>query len=126
MCDAQTYAGRLIRSWRIPACALLVVFTHWFVETHRGLSGRGPLIMMSFLACPFVVSLVVRGRKTLWAAVINGAYITLCFAAYTIDRETPLRGRDWMEFITVFGFALACGASAGAFFERLGRRPSAL
>ena len=126
MRDAPTYAGRLIQSWRIPACGLLVVFTHWFVETYAGLSGRAPLVMVSFFVCPFVVGLIVHGRKALWAAVVNGAYLTLCFGAYAIDRETPLRSKDWMEFLTLLGFALACGASAGAFFERLGRRLSAL
>ena len=125
MRDAQTYAGRLMQSWRIPACGLLVVFTHWFIETFATMSGRGTLLLGSLFVCPFVVSLFMNGRKALWGAVVNGAHISLCFGAFAIDREMPLRSKDWLEFLTVLGFALACGASAGAFFERLGRRLSA-
>jgi len=127
MRDAQTYAGRLIQSWRIPVCGLLVVFTHWVVERYAGVSGaRGPLILVSIFVCPFVVSLIMRGRRALWSTIVNGAFLTLSFGSYVIDRETPVRSKDWMEFLTVLGFALACGAAASAFFERLGRRLSAL
>ena len=119
------FVSRMLRNWRIPACGLLTITTHWLVErlVQTG-SSRGAFILVSFFVSPLIISTIVRERKAMWGAIINGAYLILSYSAFILERGWFAAQRDFMVFLIVLAFGLVCGACAGGFHDRLSRRSS--
>ncbi|HKZ78688.1 MAG TPA: hypothetical protein VJ124_10330 [Pyrinomonadaceae bacterium] len=114
------YFSRLLRSWPIPVFVLLVIATHWLVETLvRAGFLRGILILISFFISPLIVSTLIRKRKALIGAIMNGCYITLGYCDFY--RGLAFRV-ELMVFLAMLAFGLMSGAGAGSFHERLCKR----
>ena len=119
----MNYLSRLIHSWRIPASGTLVILTHWLIEARvEAGSVRAPLMLLSIFAIPFITNTFAGRRGALWAAAVNGAYLTLSITSFVAGRDFSVRKNDIVEFVTVLAFGLACGAFASSFYRRLGRR----
>lgn len=119
----MNYLSRLIHSWRIPASGALAILTHWLVEAGvEAGSARGPLLLLSIFAIPFITNTFAGRRGALRAAAVNGAFLTLSITSFVAGRDFFVRKGDIAEFVTVLAFGLACGAFASGFYRRLGRR----
>ena len=117
------YVSRLLRSWPIPVCGLLVIATHWLIEAlvQVGFS-RGNLIMVSLFLCPLIISTLVRKRRGAMGAIINGSYLILTYSAFMSERGWAAAKRELIVFLVVLAFGLVCAVAAGGFHERLSRR----
>jgi len=117
------YLKRILGSWRIPAFVLLVIATHLLVESLvlEGFS-RFTLFLVGSVISPLIVSTIMGGRKAWWAAATNGASLVLSISAFTVTNGWAAVEKDFMIFLLVLAFSLACGACGGSFHERLSRR----
>jgi hypothetical protein len=117
------YVSGILRSWHIPACGLLAIATHWLVESlvQTG-SHKMAFVLGSFFLSPLIISTIVRSRKVMWGAIINGAYLILSYSAFIFERGWGAAKRDFPIFLLVLTFGLVCGACAGGFHGRLSRR----
>ena len=105
------YVSRILGSWHIPACGMLAITTHWLVESvvQTG-SYRGAYILVSFFLSPLIISTIVRERKVFWGAMINGAYLTISYSAFMLERGWVAAKNNFWVFLVVLAFGLVCGA----------------
>jgi hypothetical protein len=120
MFNATGYPKTIIYSWRIPALALLVAATHWFVESLAQIGyARGITFLISFFVSPLIVSRIALHREIFWAAAVNFASITLSFTAYLV-RDGWWISRDDLKALPVFlAFSIASGAVASGYYNSL-------
>jgi hypothetical protein len=113
---------RLLRSWRIPAFALLVLATHCVVEMFvaSGFPRAVPILPSLFLS-PLIVAAIAGRRRGLLGGAVNFAYLALSYTAFVLGSGWRWSG-DFMTFLVVLFFGVVCGMCAGGLVDRLSLR----